>query len=546
MYLSAQVEHMGGDCVPVLKGAQAAMSSDSSKENPFPNATVNVARVINNGGEIDYDWYVRQGAPGADRWWSDHGGWVDDRPWITHLICLNEPSVKTTIEARTTASFLLRWLKLLDMRYFDRIKGVVGNFSQGTPEPEMAQYFGELHVYMAEHGHFWGWHCYWYPRPNETQERWNYTRWYYWYEAMARFVTLHPDSVITEMGADGGLVGKIDQGYHTTTLTDAEYISDVLQVKDLVERKCPRIKYGFLFAAVTYDRFKSFRLTPIVLQAILADNKPEVPVAIKENLVIDGRCMTIAQFDDYIKGLMWPTKRTSIYLHHTWRPTVVDWQGKATIDAMRRTYMTYEWTDAAGVKHIGWPKAPHLFIAPDGIWLFFDITKDGWHAGDEHNVGSIGVEMVGNYDYVLPSGPVLDNTIGALAVLYKYLRLSPDNIQFHRDVSVKTCPGTKVTKTWIIPLIKAAMNPVVVPSVPPPTPSNYEWTYRWRMLNTPDHALSRYMNAQGYFMKSPEFWDDEDPGEIAYQWGYDAATLEFVLLAAASPSWAVKEVYRMK
>ena len=526
--------------MPLLKGARAAMSLDSSLENPFPNAKVNVARLINNNGEINEGWYVRQGAAGADKWWADHGAWVDARTWITHLICLNEPSVKTVEEIKQVCAFIFRWLVILDRRYAGRIKGVVGNFSHGTPEPDIVVFFIELHEYMAEHGHFWGWHCYWYPRPNETQERWNYTRWFYWYQEMEKYTTTHPDSMITEMGADGGLVGKIDQGYHTTTLTEGEYVSDVLSVKSLMETKCPRIKYGFLFAAVNWDRFKTFQLTPIALRAILDDNPEEAPVAIQENLPIDGRCMTIAQFDEFIKNTVWKTPRTSIYLHHTWRPTVADWNGRATIDAMRRTYMTYEWTDSAGVLHIGWPKAPHLFIAPDGIWPFFDIRLDGWHAGGNYNTGSIGIEMVGNYDFFLPSGPVLDNTVGALSVLYKYLPLKPDDLKFHRDVSTKTCPGTAVTKPWIIGLVKTAMAP------PLPPVNDYAWAYRWRLLNIPDHALQRYITNQGYTIRSPEFWDDEDPNDIAYQWAMDLRTSEFVLCAASAPSWEVKEVYRMR
>jgi hypothetical protein len=168
---------------------------------------------------------------------------------------------------------------------------------------------------------------------------------------------------------------------------------------------------------------------------------------IQRQLPIEGHCYDIAGFAEYLRGLHWLKPRTAIYLHHTWKPTVADWRGLATIRAMQRTYAT-----APGY---GWDKGPHLFIGPDGIWTFYDLRKDGYHAGGWYNVGSIGVEMVGNYDAARPSGPVLEYTVAALALLCQTLKLSPRDLRFHRDVSSKTCPGRAVTKEWIIPQVEA-------------------------------------------------------------------------------------------
>ena len=548
MYISAQIERTEGDCMPVLQTARAAMAINPPIENPFPNAAVRVARLsIYNGYEINEGNYYKQGAIGANKWWSDFGGWVDERPWITHLICLNEPDAKIESICKALDSFLLRWMALLDSRYGGKIIGVIGNFSEGTPEPEMAYYFLSSHLYAYEHKHLWGFHSYWYPRLNADQERWNYSRWYYFYRYLNAYTTLHPNFMLTELGADGGTVGKADSGWTTTGIDLMAYIDDLRDFKKYVEEKGPLCTHGFVFAAITWDRFRTFSLYPDMLKLILNMNTEAPMDPIKETLPIDGRCMQLAEFDKYIKTLIFPNKRTSIYLHHTWRPTPETWAGKSTIDAMKRTYETYQWTDSSGRIHIGWTKGPHLFIAQDGIWLFYDITKDGWHAGGDYNVGSIGVEMVGNYDVGLPSGKILSNTLAALAVLHRHLGLNPDNLKFHRDVSQKTCPGLRVTKPWIIPLIKAEIvrQSPQAPAQPPLIPVSYEWAYRWRMLSIPDHALHKYIKDKGYKFASPEFWNEAKPNdETAYQWAYDVD--EYVLCAATPPSWGVTEVHRLK
>ena len=263
---------------------------------------------------------------------------------------------------------------------------------------------------------------------------------------------------------------------------------------------------------------------------------------IYENLPIDGRCMAPEQFEEYIKNLKWEKPRTSIYLHHTWKPTVEDWRGIKTIEAMRRTYMTYQWYDTAGRLHIGWDKGPHLFVAPDGIWLFYDIRKDGYHAGGMWNVGSIGIEMVGDYDQVAPSGAVWTNTLAVLKVLTQYLNIPIGELRFHRDVSTKTCPGKKVEKATVI----AAVNLTKLPSevddeASPPAPEvrDYDWAYKYRMLDTPDHALQRYATQNEMTVVSPEFWNDENPhDDAAYLWAR-RKTGTYVLLQAEPPDWRV-------
>jgi hypothetical protein len=179
-----------------------------------------------------------------------------------------------------------------------------------------------------------------------------------------------------------------------------------------------------------------------------------------------GRCLTIPQWLDYVAryqfGQLTPSK---VVLHHTWRPTVQQWRGLASMQGMQRYY--------AGK---GWTSAPHIYVAPDGIWLFTPMKDIGIHAGPGNGslkAGwySIGVEMVGDYDRERPSGAVWEGTKAVLGGLSRRLGIAPATlIAFHRDYSKKSCPGWAVTKEWVIGEINAWLNNVAPPPPPPPGP----------------------------------------------------------------------------
>lgn len=175
---------------------------------------------------------------------------------------------------------------------------------------------------------------------------------------------------------------------------------------------------------------------------------------IKEKPIeIDGRVMTADEFAAFVETKSFgPVPPNRIFLHHTWRPTREQWKGRETLLAIKRNYEGYTWTDGQGQVHLGWTAGPHLFIADDGIWLFTDLAEDGVGVKG-HNVGSLHVEMVGDYDQQLPDGPTLTNTVAALGALYNRLKLDPKDLLFHRDHSYKSCPGHMVTKEWIMPKV---------------------------------------------------------------------------------------------
>lgn len=161
-----------------------------------------------------------------------------------------------------------------------------------------------------------------------------------------------------------------------------------------------------------------------------------------------GRRLTISEWEQYIAtyqfGRVAPDR---IVLHHTYIPNESTWRGDVSMRGMQTYY-----------REKGWGSAPHIYTAPDGIWLFTPLDSVGVHAGTGNasywhgrlSWYSIGVEMVGNFDRKLPAGSVWENTVSVLAALCARMGKEPEAaISFHRDYSRKTCPGSAVTKYWV-------------------------------------------------------------------------------------------------
>ena len=79
-----------------------------------------------------------------------------------------------------------------------------------------------------------------------------------------------------------------------------------------------------------------------------------------------NKCFTKKEFSEYIKNKDILRKVDKIVLHHTW-DTVEEWQqGKVSVSYYKKLY-----------EGKGWQAGPHLFVAPEGIWLFTDIREQG-------------------------------------------------------------------------------------------------------------------------------------------------------------------------
>lgn len=158
---------------------------------------------------------------------------------------------------------------------------------------------------------------------------------------------------------------------------------------------------------------------------------------------IVNKCLIKEGFRKYIEKKKVIREIDKIVLHHT-SDTLGEWKRKeVSISYYKKLYESNEWT--AG---------PHLFVAPEGIYLFTDINIQGIHA-NRGNKGSVGVEMIGNYDKILPSGKIWKNTSSVLEILLNKFNLKPKDIHFHREYNPrKSCPGKAITKKWIRSEIK--------------------------------------------------------------------------------------------
>jgi len=165
---------------------------------------------------------------------------------------------------------------------------------------------------------------------------------------------------------------------------------------------------------------------------------------------IVNKCLTLDEFKKYIKGKSFePNQPNKIVLHHTWKPTQDTWNGATTIEGLKKYY-----------EGKGWSRGPHIFIAPDGIWLFTDMKYQGIHAG-EGNFRSIGIEVVGNYDGAVWTGSIKRNTLGVILALADELGLEiMKDIRFHRFYNkAKSCPGWAITKDWLEEKLKDYRKP---------------------------------------------------------------------------------------
>jgi len=192
-----------------------------------------------------------------------------------------------------------------------------------------------------------------------------------------------------------------------------------------------------------------------------------------------GRRLAVAEWLDYVARYDFgPIAPSRLVLHHTFIPTVDQWAGLRSMQGMQRFY--------AGK---GWTAAPHIYAGPDGIWLFTPLHAVGIHAGTGNSGTlngkfwySIGLEMVGAYDQVRPSGAVWENAKAVIGGISKRLGIAPRQlISFHRDyTNQKSCPGWAVTKDWVVGEVDAWLANRTPPPPPPqgpigiPTPDREE------------------------------------------------------------------------
>jgi len=140
-------------------------------------------------------------------------------------------------------------------------------------------------------------------------------------------------------------------------------------------------------------------------------------------------------FGEYLADKEPFTEITQVFIHHTVNPTPETWRGRESMLAMKRVY-----------EQKGWTAGPHIFVAPDGIWVFTPITKQGIGVKG-HNENSIHIEIVGNYEENTLDGVMLRNAIDAFSAVCNWLQYDPMDLCFHRDYAETKCPGRNIN-SW--------------------------------------------------------------------------------------------------
>lgn len=200
------------------------------------------------------------------------------------------------------------------------------------------------------------------------------------------------------------------------------------------------------------------------------------------------RRLSIPEWYAYVATYNFGTLPPSrVVLHHTVIPTRAGWNGAATMRGMQRFYANK-----------GWTSAPHVYCAPDGIWLATPMYNVGIHAGTGNGSiaqgwYSVGLEMVGNYDKLRPDGAVWENSVAVMMGLARRLRILPQQlISFHRDyTNQKSCPGWAVKKDWVWTQVTDALTPPV---------SNVPYTEDSPLVGTPRASVqqfTRFVNSRG-------------------------------------------------
>lgn len=167
----------------------------------------------------------------------------------------------------------------------------------------------------------------------------------------------------------------------------------------------------------------------------------------------------------------------AVFLHHT-ATRYRDYRGAATIQAFREYHRRVR-----GFSDL----ACHAYAAPDGlIWLarrlddpncacqYPQRPPEEWPASLRRlaqdrpswcNRWAFGLEVIGNYDVEDPkASPAMDLGLSVVAAVMTEFGINPELLYFHRDVAYKSCPGERVSRTWVLDQVVRRMRPNDQPS----------------------------------------------------------------------------------
>lgn len=171
-----------------------------------------------------------------------------------------------------------------------------------------------------------------------------------------------------------------------------------------------------------------------------------------------GKSWTRTELRSYLSGLARPGWAKGITLHNTDEPAL-DYKAWAK---GWNTQLVRNMVD--GYKRKVWDSGPHFYPDDHCIWGLTPPTEQGIHA-KSFNRTHFGIEALGDFDRESPisgrGAKVWANTFDCAAEIMIWMgwKSAKDRINFHRDdpKTDKTCPGTLVSREWVLAGIEDAL-----------------------------------------------------------------------------------------
>lgn len=215
------------------------------------------------------------------------------------------------------------------------------------------------------------------------------------------------------------------------------------------------------------------------LRAIGLRYFPEDYAAEEAGDVVTIRQHTVAEFVDYLEAAKQKgAVLKATFLHHTWKPTAADYRGLSTILGIRKAHLARDFSDIAC----------HAYAAPDGTVFnarppstnncacqYPAKSASEWPAELRAISGSdkswpnqfgFSMETVGNFDEEDPAqSRAMATSLDVLAAVHRIWQIPVERCFFHRDVSSKSCPGSRVTKAWVHSELRKRLEGETMPEV---------------------------------------------------------------------------------
>ena len=422
-------------------------------------------------GNMDGLW--REGRAGGEEWYRQARPRMDVCRWVYVWELFNEPVCKDDDPAAYLGNRLRlaeATVRAAELAHRDGFRVATGSFAMGTPR--LAAYdkgqsdLPELRP-VFEAGDYWSLHQYGYESMENLAPYYALRHRQLLAELRSMGVGDKP-ILITETGIEPG--GWRKHASWAGFQRQLEWYSGELDKDALVQ--CAALfksgGWGFegfeigLAEAGWLSAYVRSHPSPVVTPTPTPTPPPPVVTPVPGGLAVIKRRFTPAEFAAYVQGLTIIEPFDKVCVHHTWKPTVARWLefgGTYWMDALLRFYRS---------KIPPWTRFPHVFAAPDGIWVLGDLALDG--AGVANGNARVRhVETVGDYTAALPSGATLDNAIAATATLLRKCGKGIEATWMHRQLQAdETCPGAAFAAkwSWFRGLVAAALQPPPPPQHP--------------------------------------------------------------------------------